>query len=143
MMDNIQVLEQCYKEYTKNLTEWIPDGVISVDLELLHKLDLLDQSATDLSLGLTHYFQVIETFEKITLVNEKFVIWIVPELQNNQLVTYTLIALNSEKGPKLELAFSTSGVYNSSKLVLRVLEKFLIEIQENEELMGSFIQERS
>lgn len=143
MMDNIQVLEQCYKEYTKNLTEWIPDGVISVNLELLHRLDLLDQNTVDLSLGLTHYFQVIETFEKITLVNEKFVIWIVPELQNNQLVTFTLIALNSEKGPRLELAFSTSGVYNSSKLVLRVLEKFLLEIQENEELMGSLIQERT
>ncbi|MFA6914835.1 MAG: hypothetical protein WC222_00420 [Parachlamydiales bacterium] len=138
MMDNLQVLEQHYKEYTKNLMEWIPDGIIHVDLGLLQKLDLLDDNSTDVSLGLTRYFNVIETFEKITLINEQFVIWIVPEMQNNQLVTYTLIALNNDKGPKLELAFATSGVYNSSKLVLRVLEKFLVEIQENEQLMQDY-----
>lgn len=137
-MDNLQVLEQCFKEYTKNLMEWIPDGIIHVDIGLLQKLDLLDDNKADASLGLTRYFNVIETFEKITLINEQFVIWIVPEMQNNQLVTYILIALNQEKGPKLELAFATSGVYNSSKLVLRVLEKFLMEIQENEQLIQEF-----
>jgi hypothetical protein len=35
----------------------------------------------------------------------------------------------------LELCFITSGVYNTSRLVLRVLEKFLVEIEENEKLL--------
>ncbi len=138
MMENIQALEQCYKEYTKNLTEWIPDGVTIVDIDLLHRLDLLHYLRSDSEpLGLTRFFQVVETQEKITLVNDQFVIWIVPDLMNNRAVTYTLIAILDEKGPHLEIAFLTSGVYNTSKLVLRVLEKFLWEIQENEELMHS------
>lgn len=135
-MDNLQVLEQKYREYVKDLTACVPDGIVSVDLDLLHKYDLLHYHAIDSSsFGLTRYFQVIETHEKITLINEQFVIWIVPELYKKKLITYTLIAINGEKGPKLEMVFSTSGVYNNSKLVLRVLEKFLWEIQENDELI--------
>ena len=49
----------------------------------------------------------------------------------------TLIALNHEEQPQLEIAFSTSGVYNSSRLVLRVLEKYLQEIQETEDTLKS------
>ncbi len=135
-MDNLELLEEKYKEFTHNLSAWIPDGVTHVDLELLHKYDLLHYHQADsTTFGLTRYFRVIETHEKITLVNEQFVIWIVPELYKRRLITYTLIATNSDKGPKPEMAFATSGVYNNSKLVLRVLEKILVEIQENNELI--------
>lgn len=135
-MDNLNDLEQRFKEFTTNLKSWIPDGIVSVDLELLHKHDLLNYHTVDSStLGLSRYFQVIETYEKITLINDQFIVWIVPEYYKKGLVTYVLIALQDEKGSKLEMAFSTSGVYNNSKLVLRVLEKFLWEIQENNELM--------
>ena len=56
---------------------------------------------------------MIETTEKITLINDEFVIWIVPEKVNNSATTYTLIALNRNDGPQLEVTFITSGVYNN------------------------------
>jgi hypothetical protein len=49
-----------------------------------------------------------------------------------------LIALNQKGIPRLELAFLTTDVYNTSKLVLRILEKFLHEIQENEESLRPY-----
>lgn len=139
-MDDLNILEEAYNKYIKSLSSWLPEGIIEVDIELLHKFKLLNfsqgkQQAND---ALTRYFQVIESNEKITLVNDHFVIWIVPENQNDNPTTYTLIALNVQDHPHLEMAFSTTGVYNSSRLVLRILEKFLTEIQENEELLKKF-----
>jgi len=53
--------------------------------------------------------------------------------------TYALIALNhGETEPQLEAAFIASGVYNSSALVSKVLEKFLLDIQENERTLDKF-----
>lgn len=141
MMENLQALEQCYKEYSKNLTEWVPDGLVEVNLEFLFNFNLLDclRDEEHIFNNLTQFFHVIENHEKITLINEQFVIWIVPELQNYKSITYVLVALNEEKGPHLELAFFTTGVYNSSKFVLRVLEKFLNEIKESEEIIHKLI----
>lgn len=130
------VLEQCYRQYTDNLAAWIPEGVVEVNLSLLHQLNLLRyHSNVSDTPTLTRYFQVQESSEKITLVNEQFVVWIIPGIEHHNPLTYTLIALQTENGPHLETAFVTRGVYNSSKLVLRVLEKFLWEIQENQELL--------
>lgn len=137
-MDNISVLEETYKKYIKNLNDWLPEGIVDVNLTLLYEFDLLDYKAPPggQNDGLTRYFHVIETDEKITLVNEDFVVWIVPEALAELPTTHTLIALNTPSHPKLEVVFSTKGVYNSSNLVLRILEKFLMEIQENEELIS-------
>ncbi len=135
-MNNIEKLEAAYKKYTENLSDWLPEGIIHVDLTLLQEMDLLDfdkeaQKGDD---SLTRYFQVIEQEEKITLVNEEYAIWIVPSNHQEVATTYTLVALNKPSlGIELEMAFSVSGVYNTSKMVLRVLEKFLEDIQENEE----------
>lgn len=138
-MGDISELDQCYKRYITNIQEWIPEGVISVDLRLLQHFDLLHYHRKDSKdRALTRYFHVIETSEKITLVNDQFVIWIVPEKVNKIPITFTLIALNLEEGPRLEMAFSASGIYNSSRLVLRVLEKYLQEIQETEELLSKY-----
>jgi hypothetical protein len=118
------------------MANWLPEDIITVDLNLLQKLNLLDYNdpkSEDPSL--TRYFHVVESEEKITLINEDFIVWIVPEKLEDVAVTYTLIALNREGSPELELAFVNSGVYNTSKLVLRVLEKLLHETQENEEMI--------
>ena len=137
MIYNIVLLEDYFKKFSKNLQEWLPEGVISVDLNLLHQFNLLhyyNKEKHDPSL--TRYFNVIESLDKITLVNDQFVIWIIPGKKvDDTSITYTLIALNGEETPHLELAFATTGVYNTSKLVLRVLEKFLYDIQENEEFL--------
>ena len=133
-MDNPTVLEACYKRYMNDISKWLPDGIIEVDLEVLHQLDLLNFHAKGAAdSALTRYFHVVETEEKLTLVNEQFIVWIVPERQERTSVTYTLIALNAEENVRLELAFSTSGIYNNSHLVLRLLEKYLLEIQTTEE----------
>lgn len=136
-MDDISQLEECYKKYIKNINHWIPEGIIDVDINLLKRFGLLNYHLKDKKdPSLTRYFHIIETAEKITLVNEQFIVWIVPEKVNHLPVTFALIALNDPEKPHLELAFSASGVYNSSRLVLRVLEIFLQEIQETEELLA-------
>lgn len=139
-MDDLTLLEESYNKYIKNLGNWLPEGIIEVDIELLHRFRLLNffHNRSFEEESLTRYFQVIESNEKITLVNDHFVIWIVPENQNDSPTTYTLIALNINDQPHLELAFSTTGVYNTSRLVLRVLEKFLAEIHENEEMLKKY-----
>jgi hypothetical protein len=135
---NEHVLEKHYQEYAHNLASWVPEGVVEVDLMLLHNLNLLHYyTGTSSDAGLTRYFQVIETFDKITLINEQFVVWIVPDSAHQNPMTYTLIARQTVSGPHLELVFITRGVYNNSKLVLRVLEKFLEEIQENQAILES------
>lgn len=137
-MNNIEKLEAVYKKYIQNLSDWLPEGIIRVDLGLLQEMNLLDfdkeiQKPDD---SLTRYFQVIEQEDKITLVNEEYVIWIVPSSNEEIAATYTLVALNRvRREPELELAFSVSGVYNTSKMVLRLLEKFLADIQENEDAL--------
>lgn len=138
-MDDITHLEECYKKYIKNIHTLLPEGIIDVDLKLLQQHDLLSYHRKEKKdPSLTRYFHVIETTEKITLVNEQFIVWIVPEKINHVPITYTLIALNQGDMPHLEMAFAASGCYNSSRLVLRVLETFLQEIQETEDLLTKF-----
>lgn len=138
-MHNLSVLEACYKKYIDDITTWLPEDIITVDIDLLHRLDLLhyhDPQYNDPSLS--RYFHVIETNEKITLINDDFVVWIVPEKIDDVTLTYTLIAVNHpDKEPDLRMCFVTMGIYNTSRLVLRVLEKLLAEIQENEQLIKS------
>lgn len=138
-MHELSFLEECYKKYMKNLPYCVPEGIFTVDLKLLQKFNLLhfhDRQSTEPPI--TRYFHVIESLEKITLVNDQFTIWIVPIKMENVSATLTLIAINIDNYPKLELVFSASGVYNTSNLVLRILEKFLKEIQENEDLLNKY-----
>ncbi len=138
MEDNLSNLEEAFKKFTSNIKSWLPEGIIDVNLALLHSMGLLNyHSIHKESQSLTRYFHLIESPEKITLVNEQFIVWIVPEKVDDRALTYILIALNQPKQPQLEIAFSTSGIYNSSRLVLRVLEKFLSEIQETEDALDT------
>lgn len=140
-MQDLSLLDQYYKKFAKDLYSLIPDGIYFINLELLHHFDLLhfQPDAGHKDSVLSHHFHVIESSEKITLFNDQFVIWIMPEKVMDTSVTYTLIALNHEnQEPQLEAAFIASGVYNSSKLVLKVLEKFLFEIQETEKALSKF-----
>ncbi len=137
-MDQLK-LESLYHEYTKNFTKSLPDGILQVNIRLLHSLDLLDSLLSPVdnpTSSVTSYFHMVETPEKITLFNEEFAIWIVPEITNDIPTTYAFIAkLFKNEEPHLELVFSTSGIYNSSFLVLRTLERILAEILENENLI--------
>ncbi len=132
-------LEEAYAEFSQNLIKWVPDGVITVNMELLHELGLLrhaqfEQMYTD---DITHYFHVVETPDKVTLFNEQFAIWIVPKLIDDNTSTLTYIALLANNKPHLELVFSTTGVYNSPKYILKVLQHFLTEVTDTEAIISA------
>jgi hypothetical protein len=138
-MDDFQLLEKSYKKFIGGIQKWTSDAIRYVDLSLLHQFNLLNyHSHKSDNLILTRYFQIIETYEKITLINEDFVVWIVPEKLKNRDATYTIIALNLPETLHFELAFIATGIYNSSTIVLRVLEKYLEEIQETENFLKKF-----
>jgi hypothetical protein len=131
-------LDALYNQYMNSIAQWLPEGVIEVDLDLLSKYHLLhfhEKKSNDTSL--TRYFHIVEAEDKLILVNSEFVIWIVPERNGEEDPrTLTLIALNKNGEIKPETAFSTQGVYNDSSLVLRLLEQFLLEIHSTEDLIA-------
>jgi len=137
-MHNINALEETYKKFTQHLTDYLPEGLMQVDIDLLQKLNLISLSNKKDHPSLTQYFHVVESAEKITLVNDQFIVWIVPENNKGTTCTYVLIALNNDEEAHLETGFVTSGVYNTSRLVLRILEKLLFDIQENEDLLEKY-----
>jgi len=139
MLNPIQ-LEEFYQEYFNNLEKWAHDGIIHVDLELLHDFGILESISEeeDDSDDLTQYFHVIESVEKVTLFNEQFVVWIIPRMEDEEATTYVLIALSQEEKPQLEIVFATTGVYNTPRYVLKVLQHFLIDMLETEATLTEF-----
>lgn len=137
-MSNLAQLEATFQRYVNDLERWVPDGILDIDLALLQRLDLihdLDDDEMETHEKLAQYFHVVEAPEKITLFNELFAIWIVPEVHNDQPVTYALVGQFTQEGISLELVLSAAGVYNSSRIMLRVLDRLLADITEtNEEL---------
>lgn len=138
MMNPIE-LEEAYRDFSENLKKWAPDGIIQVNLELLSQLGLLNYehleggSAQDV----THFFHVIETQDKITLHNDQFAIWISPKMVEQVSTTHTYIALLHQKKPHLEIVYATSGVYNTPKFILKVLQHFLIEVIDTESIIST------
>jgi len=127
-------IEEAYKEFMNNLGDWIHDGVTFIDLRFLYDAGILqtlqeDKGEPD---DLTQYFHVIESVEKVTLFNEQFIVWIIPKMESDQPVTYVLIALNQPEKAHLEIVFTTHGVYNTPRYVLKVLQHFLIDTLETE-----------
>lgn len=139
-MINPIVLEEAYQEFSTNLLKWIPDGVIHVDLKLLHDLGLLNNAELEHSVNeenLSLYFHIIETPDKVTLFNDQFAIWIVPQLIEDVPTTTTMISLLQGNKPHLEIVYTTTGVYNAPKYILKVLQHFLTEVQDTEEVISS------
>lgn len=138
-MDSLSNIEGYYQNFISNLPFWLPDGKIQVDINLLSQWDLLSANqTTQVDEKLTGYFHVFESLEKITLINDKFIIWITPENDNGVPKTFAFVALNTTQGPHLEAVFEISGVYNNSNLILQILDKFLKEVQENETLLQRY-----
>lgn len=132
-MNNEKQLDQYFNKYIHNIKTWLPDGLITINLDVLHQLDLLHfHTHGQEESNMTRYFHVTETEEKLTLVNDEFVVWIAPAKGSDADSTYTLVALNGENDLHPELGFVTKGIYNQSHLVLKILEKFLLEIHTTE-----------
>ena len=138
-MNPIQ-LDESFNEFMANLPSWIPEGIVEVNLELLEEIGLLKSEyfeEDEEPEQLPHYFHVIETSDKVTLFNHQFVVWIVPKTVDEMPLTYVFISLIKGTKPHLELAFSTSGVYNTPKFVLRLLRHYLSEVIDTEEAISS------
>ncbi|MBM3200959.1 MAG: hypothetical protein FJZ56_00955 [Chlamydiae bacterium] len=135
-----QKLEIVFEEYMADLGRWLQDGVMEVNLEFLKKFDLLsktEEQEKEMQKQFPFYFHVVETPEKVTLFNNQFAIWIVPKLISDTPTTITLVSLIRGDTPHLEIAFSTQGVYNTPKYVLKVLRHFLTEVIDTEEEIAS------
>lgn len=129
-------IEQAFREYSSDMAHATPDGIIDINLSTLHELGLLSCDMNKVEgKPATQYFHVMESAEKVTLFNDRFIVWIVPQMNEGQPSTYTLIAVNGEPRPKAQLVYHTEGVYNTPNFVLKVLEHFLVEIQENDEVV--------
>lgn len=138
-MNPIQ-LDQAYNEFISNLQSWIPEGIIEVNMALLEETGLLNYESFEEDKNqeqLPHYFHVIETSDKVSLFNHQFVIWIIPKIVDENPTTMVMIALIADKQPHLEIVFSTQGVYNTPKFVLRLLKYYLSEVIDTEEAISS------
>ena len=132
-------LEEAYKQFTQNFNKWVPDGILPVNLALFNEIGLLsfEQFEKPSLEDLSHYFHVVETEEKVTLFNEQFAIWIMPKAAEEPPTTLTFIALINQNKPHLEIVFSTTGVYNTPKYILKVLQHFLTEVIDTEAIISS------
>lgn len=131
------LLDFYYKTFTSNINRWLPEGFTEIDLALLHKYQMFDFSEEEKpSRNITHFFHMIESDDKLTLFNDQFIIWIVPDIEEDMPTTFTLIAIRQGDQLHLEIGFKTKGVYNTSHFLLNFLELFLAEIQENEETLN-------
>ena len=135
-----QKLEKAYKEFTEDINQCLQDGIVHVDLSLLKKLGLLNKTPEEekeAQAQFPFYFHVIESEEKVTLFNNQFAVWIIPKVIDETPSTLTLISLVQKDHPQLEIAFSTSGVYNTPKYVLKILRHFLSDVMDTEEEIAS------
>lgn len=131
-------LEEAFRDFNENFQKWIPDGIIDIDIEFLCDIGFIADMENDTDEeDVTQYFHVLETPDKITLYNEKFAIWIVPKALGDTSTTLTYISILQKKKLTPELIFSTSGVYNSPKFILKVLQYFLIEVIDTEAVISS------
>lgn len=137
MIDPIE-LENAFDRFISDLPKYLPEGLFEVDLDLLQRLNLFTETQATDQEYLNDSFFVMEASDKLTLFNQKYVIWIFPELVNNEAATCALIAMNQKDLPRLETGFVTTGLFNNSALVLQILERFIEEIEDNEKEISSW-----
>jgi hypothetical protein len=138
MLDPV-LLEETFNHMVTHLNQKAPDGIIDVDLQLLSSLNLLEINLLEnqqFFTGSSEQFYMVEADEKLTLFNPNFVIWMLPSFVGENASTYVFMAKNfPEAPPKLEIVFLAKGVYNTSSLVLAVLDGFLKEMKENDDFL--------
>jgi len=136
---SIEELDAFFEHLQINAAELLPDGVLDVNIKTLHALHLLtDEPSETGPAPVAHLLQAIESGGKITLFNERFVLWIVPQQEVHPPSTIIYVAQRTEDNDiKPEMGFRTAGIHNRSKTILRLIDKFLTDIQETE----SFISE--
>jgi hypothetical protein len=137
-------LDEFYSMFLEDPTYWVQDEIIKVDLENLKEFNLLNQSPEEEKLlqdQFPFYFHVLENNNKVTLFNNQFIVWIVPDVVDEKPKTTVMIALIKDEDLKLEIVFETDGVYNTPKYVLKTLRYFLTEVIDTEEEISTFLDQ--
>ena len=137
-MVDIEQLDGFFQRLSANTGEFFPDGVVDINVKVLHTLDLLsDTSPAPYEAPASSLLQAVESDGRITLFNEKFALWIVPQANTSVPTTITFIARKTGETISPEVAFRTQGIHNRSKTILRIIDRFLAEIQETESVIAS------
>ncbi len=137
-MDHIDWLDTSYSRMLEELEELSHEVLLEVDEEFLKRMGLSSQG--EFMKGdqlLSRFFHVVQRSDKMILFNDDFAVWIVPSSESES-ATYVWIAQLRNLCNGFELGFVARDQYNSSKLVLRLLERVLREIEENEELIKCY-----
>lgn len=130
----IDQLNTFFTDNMKDLTRVLPDGITAVDLPLLSKMNIIDDASVHCQQGpLPQHMYAVETEDRITLYNDSYVAWIVPQKKEPDSETLLLIALLANQQPKVELGFSFRGIHNQAKTILKVLDTAIFDIRQTEQ----------
>lgn len=143
-MISIEQLDAFFDHLLSHTCDLLPDGILDINVKTLHSLHLLSD-ALPVSGGVpaSTLLQAIESGGKITLYNEKFALWIVPKKNADNASTTVFIARRTDDDIKPEIAFRTIGIHNRSRTILKLIDRFLADIQETETVISKFEQTSS
>lgn len=137
-MDRVDWLDAYYSKWIEGLESQSHELLLEVDEALLERMGLTKVGEfKDKRKLQSRFFRVVQRGDKMILYNDTFVVWIVPGPAEMN-ATYTWIALIDRVELGFEVGFVAKESYNTSKLVLRLLEQFLQEIEENEQLVREY-----
>ena len=144
-MSDPKILEEHFQNFIKNLPAFLPDGIAVVNIKLIEELGLLkiEELEKETQDPLSNYFHVLETPDKITLYNDTFGIWIMPQNQETSSKTFVFIGVIQNKQPHLEMAFCTEGVFNTPKYIMKILQHYLNEVQDVQAVIASMDKKSS
>ena len=135
-MDEKEELNTAFEKAMESFPTMPPESIIEVNLDILQEMGLTGEGDyINPNEDFERSFKVLESSNRITLYNSQFVIWVIPEIIDGMPATYALIGLREKTGLKSEVVFLARGPFNSSRLVLRLLDRYLTDIQETEEFI--------
>jgi hypothetical protein len=121
----IEQLNAFFAQLSTNTVNLLPDGILEINIKVLQSLRLLAEEP----LPKLASFTTVESDDKITLYNDAFALWIAPQ-KTEPPTTIVFIARRTAESLVPEMAFRTKGLHNKSKTIIRIIDRFLTEIQE-------------
>lgn len=128
----IEQFDAFFDYLVQNTSKELPDGILDINIRVLQALQLLSED----NLPASQLLQAVESKEKITLFNDRFILWISLQEKESPPATVVFVARRLDEGLKAELGFRTRGIYNRSKTILRLIDRFVADIQETETILS-------
>lgn len=130
---DFQKLEAFYRQNIALNQGLFPEGFVDIAEVISHQEDYHQDFGSDV---FANNFFIAELPDKITLFNSDFIVWLVPDLCDGEMMTRGYIALAKAQDQIIpEMAFQATGVYNCSGLILSALDILLQGISENQKLI--------